>query len=67
VNTFKCRVSGLKPDAVVVVAATRALKMHGGGPDVMPGKALYETYTKEILVTLKEGCKNFVTKMVNHL
>lgn len=27
---IKCRVSGLKPDAVVVVATVRALKMHGG-------------------------------------
>jgi len=55
---IKCRVSGLKPDATVIVATTRALKMHGGGPDVTPGKPLHETYTKEDLVTLKEGCKN---------
>ncbi|MCQ2800434.1 MAG: formate--tetrahydrofolate ligase [Bacilli bacterium] len=27
---IKCRVAGLKPDAVVVVATIRALKMHGG-------------------------------------
>ena len=27
---IKCRVAGLKPDAVVVVATVRALKMHGG-------------------------------------
>ena len=27
---IKCRVSGLKPDAVVVVATVRALKLHGG-------------------------------------
>ena len=55
---IKCRVSGLKPDATVIVATTRALKMHGGGPEVTPGKPLHETYTKEDLVTLKEGCKN---------
>ena len=29
---IKCRCSGLKPDAVVIVATVRALKMHGGGP-----------------------------------
>ena len=29
---IKCRVAGLKPDAVVVVATIRALKMHGGQP-----------------------------------
>ncbi|QRV87436.1 methylenetetrahydrofolate dehydrogenase (NAD+) [Ceratobasidium sp. AG-Ba] len=55
---IKCRLSGLVPDAAVIVATTRALKMHGGGPDVTPGKPLHETYLKEDLVTLKEGCKN---------
>ncbi|KAF9500864.1 FTHFS-domain-containing protein [Pleurotus eryngii] len=62
---IKCRVSGLSPDAVVIVATTRALKMHGGGPDVSPGKPLHETYTKEDLVTLKEGCKNLAKHIQN--
>ncbi|CAE6509026.1 unnamed protein product [Rhizoctonia solani] len=55
---IKCRISGLVPDATVIVATTRALKMHGGAPDVTPGKPLHDTYLKEDLVTLKEGCKN---------
>ena len=62
---IKCRVSGLKPDAVVIVATTRALKMHGGGPEVTPGKPLHDTYTKEDLVTLEEGCKNLVKHIEN--
>ncbi|TFK42578.1 formate--tetrahydrofolate ligase-domain-containing protein [Crucibulum laeve] len=62
---IKCRVSGLKPDATVIVATTRALKMHGGGPDVTPGKPLHDTYTKEDLVTLKEGCKNLAKHIEN--
>ncbi|EPQ58117.1 FTHFS-domain-containing protein [Gloeophyllum trabeum ATCC 11539] len=62
---IKCRVSGLTPDAVVIVATTRALKMHGGGPDVTPGKPLHETYTKEDLNTLREGCKNLVKHIEN--
>ncbi|KAF8636469.1 hypothetical protein AX17_003285 [Amanita inopinata Kibby_2008] len=62
---IKCRVSGLKPDATVIVATTRALKMHGGAPDVTPGKPLHDTYTKEDLVTLKEGCKNLVKHIQN--
>ncbi|KIP09081.1 hypothetical protein PHLGIDRAFT_126538 [Phlebiopsis gigantea 11061_1 CR5-6] len=62
---IKCRVSGLTPDAVVIVATTRALKMHGGGPDVTPGKPLHDTYTKEDLVTLEEGCKNLVRHIEN--
>ncbi|TFY80839.1 hypothetical protein EWM64_g3178 [Hericium alpestre] len=53
------------PDATVIVATTRALKMHGGGPDVTPGKPLAETYTKEDLVTLKEGTKNLVKHIQN--
>ncbi|TIB09139.1 hypothetical protein E3P77_03460 [Wallemia ichthyophaga] len=55
---IKCRVSGLVPDAVVLVATVRALKMHGGGPEVSPGKPLDDIYTQENLDTLAEGCKN---------
>ncbi len=62
---IKCRISGLKPDATVIVATTRALKMHGGGPEVTPGKPLHETYTKEDLVTLQEGCKNLKQHIQN--
>ena len=35
--SIKCRASGLRPSAVVLVATVRALKMHGGGPNVSPG------------------------------
>jgi len=62
---IKCRVSGLKPDAAVIVATTRALKMHGGGPDVTPGKPLHDTYTREDLVILEAGCKNMVKHIQN--
>jgi formyltetrahydrofolate synthetase len=34
---IKCRASGLKPDCAVIVATVRALKMHGGGPQVVAG------------------------------
>lgn len=43
---IKCRSSGLEPDAVVLVTTVRALKMHGGGPPVTPGKPLDEAYTQ---------------------
>ncbi|KAF8136357.1 P-loop containing nucleoside triphosphate hydrolase protein [Boletus edulis] len=62
---IKCRVSGLKPDATVVVATTRALKMHGGGPEVTPGKPLADTYTKEDVVTLQKGCQNLARHIQN--
>lgn len=57
---LKCRVAGLKPNAVVVVATIRALKMHGGGPAVKPGTRLDEAYTRENLGLLEKGCENLV-------
>ena len=57
---LKCRISGLTPDAVVIVATIRALKMHGGGPAVKPGIPLEEEYTKENLELLEKGCENLI-------
>jgi formate--tetrahydrofolate ligase len=57
---IKCRLSGLKPNAVVVVATIRALKMHGGGPAVKPGVPLDEAYTKENLPLVEKGCENLL-------
>jgi formate--tetrahydrofolate ligase len=51
----KCRYSGLKPHVAVLVATIRALKMHGGGPKVAPGRPLPDAYTKEDLKTLEKG------------
>ncbi|MEN6477483.1 MAG: formate--tetrahydrofolate ligase, partial [Rectinema sp.] len=55
---IKCRASGLMPDAVVVVATVRALKMHGGGPKVTPGKPLASAYTQENLELVRAGIAN---------
>ena len=55
---IKTRVSGLSPNAVVLVATIRALKMHGGGPAVTPGRPLDAVYTKEDLELLEKGCGN---------
>lgn len=55
---IKTRVSGLKPSAVVLVATIRALKMHGGGPAVTPGKPLDQVYVEENLELLEKGCAN---------
>ncbi|MCC7518281.1 MAG: formate--tetrahydrofolate ligase [Verrucomicrobiae bacterium] len=57
---LKCRFSGLTPDAVVIVATVRALKMHGGGPAVRPGVPLPEEYTKENLGLVEKGCENLL-------
>ena len=55
---IKCRASGLIPNCVVLVATIRALKMHGGGPRVVPGRALDPAYTTENLDLLKKGLCN---------
>jgi len=55
---LKCRFSGMKPDAVVIVATVRALKMHGGGPAVRPGRPLDPAYTEEDVGLVEQGCEN---------
>lgn len=60
---IKCRYSGLKPDAAVLVATIRALKMHGGGPKVVAGQPLAHAYTQENLELLEKGCAN-LTRMI---
>ncbi len=57
---IKCRASGLVPNCVVLVATVRALKMHGGGPKVSPGKPLDTAYTQENLPLVEAGVANLV-------
>jgi formyltetrahydrofolate synthetase len=62
---IKCRYSGLIPNAVVLVATIRALKMHGGGPKVTPGKALDKAYIEENLSLLEKGSENLAFHIEN--
>ncbi|NWS10004.1 C1TM protein, partial [Pachyramphus minor] len=55
---IKCRASGLFPSVVVLVATVRALKMHGGGPNVTAGAPLKKEYTEENLQLVADGCCN---------
>jgi formate--tetrahydrofolate ligase len=55
---IKCRISGLKPDCAVIVATVRALKMHGGGPRVVPGQALDPIYTQPNPYLVEKGSEN---------
>ncbi|ANM28439.1 formate--tetrahydrofolate ligase [Acidobacteria bacterium Mor1] len=55
---IKCRVSGLKPDAAVVVATVRALKVHSGRYKIRPGRPLPEEMTRSDLEALEEGAAN---------
>jgi formate--tetrahydrofolate ligase len=56
----KCRYSGLKPNVSILTATIRALKMHGGGPKVVPGLPLPDAYTKENLELLEMGLPNLL-------
>ncbi|MCB0174343.1 MAG: formate--tetrahydrofolate ligase [Anaerolineae bacterium] len=62
---IKCRYSGLIPNAVVIVATVRALKMHGGGPRVVPGRPLDKAYTEENLKLLELGVENLEAHIEN--
>jgi len=62
---IKCRMSGLIPDVVVLVATVRALKMHGGGPKVVAGKPLDRVYMEENLQLLDAGMPNLTRHIVN--
>jgi len=64
---IKCRYSGLIPNAVVLVATVRALKMHGGGPKVSPGAPLDAAYTEENLELLEAGLPNLGVHIKNAL
>ncbi|MBM4449675.1 MAG: formate--tetrahydrofolate ligase [Chloroflexi bacterium] len=59
----KCRLSGLIPHVSVLTTTIRALKMHGGGPKVVAGLPLPDSYTKEDLKLLEKGLPN----MVHHI
>ncbi|MBE7552375.1 MAG: formate--tetrahydrofolate ligase [Anaerolineales bacterium] len=62
---IKCRYSGLIPNTVVLVATIRALKMHGGGPTVVAGRALDKAYTEENLELLEKGIENLAAHVEN--
>jgi methylenetetrahydrofolate dehydrogenase (NADP+)/methenyltetrahydrofolate cyclohydrolase/formyltetrahydrofolate synthetase len=62
---IKCRYSGLVPNAVVLVATIRALKMHGGGPTVVAGRPLDKAYTEENLELLENGISNLAAHIEN--
>ncbi|SCU94526.1 LANO_0E07052g1_1 [Lachancea nothofagi CBS 11611] len=62
---IKCRSSGLTPNAVVLVATVRALKLHGGAPDVKPGQSLPAEYTEENVELVKKGVANLCKQISN--
>ena len=55
---IKCRASGLRPDAAVIVATVRALKMHGGVGRIVAGKPLDPALLTENVEAVRSGAQN---------
>ncbi len=65
---IKCRVSGLVPDAVVIVVSVRALKMHGGAFTLRPGaKPPTTEIEKPNPDAVAKGCENLEKQIENVL
>jgi formate--tetrahydrofolate ligase len=62
---IKCRASGLRPDAAVVVATVRALKMHGGVGKIVAGKPLDPALTEENVEAVRTGASNLTKQIQN--
>jgi formate--tetrahydrofolate ligase len=62
---IKCRVSGLAPDAAVVVATVRALKSHSGKYRVVAGRPLPEEMLKENPDDVIVGAANLRKQLEN--
>jgi formate--tetrahydrofolate ligase len=62
---IKCRQSGLKPDAAVMVATVRALKMHGGVGRIVAGKPLDPALEQENVEAVRKGSANLAAQIEN--
>ncbi len=62
---IKCRYSGLKPDAVVMVTTVRALKSHSGRFKIIAGKPLDKGLIEENLDAVQEGAGNMIKQIEN--
>jgi formate--tetrahydrofolate ligase len=62
---IKCRISGLKPDAAVLVATVRALKVHSGRYEVKAGQPLPEEMLEENPDDVRAGAANLKKQIEN--
>ncbi len=62
---IKCRYSGLKPNAAVMVCSIRALKMHSGDFTVIAGKPLSKGLVTENIDAVERGCANLEKHIEN--
>ncbi len=57
---IKCRYSGLKPDAAVLVVTVRALKAHSGRYKIVAGKALPPALLEKNVADVEAGAANLI-------
>ncbi|HEX6124698.1 MAG TPA: formate--tetrahydrofolate ligase [Pyrinomonadaceae bacterium] len=62
---IKCRYSGLKPDACVIVATIRALKSHSGKYKIVAGKALPPEMLENNVADVEAGASNLRKQIEN--
>ena len=62
---LKCRFSGNKPNAAVLVATIRALKCHGGAPIPIPGHPLDPVYKEENVEWSVKGAETNLLHLIN--
>jgi formate--tetrahydrofolate ligase len=62
---IKCRQSGLRPDAAVMVATIRALKMHGGVGRIVAGRPLDPALEQENVEAVRKGSANLAAQIEN--
>ncbi len=60
---IKCRASGLRPDAAVLVTTIRALKMHGGVARVVAGRPLDQALLTEDVEGVRRGAENLAAQI----
>ena len=62
---IKCRASGLKPSAAVLVVTVRALKAHSGRYKITPGKPLDPRLLEENVSDVEAGATNLIKHIEN--
>jgi formate--tetrahydrofolate ligase len=62
---IKCRYSGLKPDACVLVVTVRALKAHSGKYKVVAGKPLPPEMLEKNVADVEAGASNLIKQIEN--
>ena len=62
---IKCRYSGLKPDACVLVATIRALKSHSGKYSIVAGKPLPPEMLGKNVADVEAGAANLIKQIEN--